>query len=171
RAVAAALGRAEGCYACDPGPAGRRAAERRRRINGDTARASTGAAAARDERAASAVADRHVGDTDNADNAFGRGHAGHVDPGAGERQARNDASATARSKTGDTTTAVSRDNAGDAVARARCQARNAAFADACRNADDALGRDRAGDVNAAVRRTCQAQNAAIANAGCQAVAI
>src|SRR5262245_58708212 len=39
------------------------------------------------------------------------------------------------------------------------------------SADGALGRDRAGnvDVNAAVRR--QAQNVAIANAGCQAVAI
>ncbi len=94
-------------------------------------------------------------------------------PGGGERQARNGAIASARSKTGDTIIAVSRDNAGNSVARARgrCQARNASFADAGCNAADALGRDHAGDVNAAGRRTCQAQNVAIANAGCQAVAI
>ncbi len=105
-----------------------------------------------------------------ADNAFGRDRTGDVDPGGGERQARNGAIARARSKTGDTIIAVSRDNAGDSVARARgrCQARNAPFADAGCNAADALGRDRAGDVdvNAAGRRTRQPQNVAIANAGC-----
>src|SRR5262249_60804244 len=107
------------------------------RINGDTARASTGPAVARNERAAAAVADRHVADTDNA---FGRDHAGHVDTDAWERQAWNRASARTRTKTGDTIIAVSCDNAGDSVARTRrqCQARNAAFADARCTAYDAL---------------------------------
>src|SRR5262249_57277387 len=77
RAVAATFGGAEGRNACDPGPAGRRAAERR--INGDAARASSGPAVARNERAAPAVADRHAGNTDHA---FGRDHAGDLDTGA-----------------------------------------------------------------------------------------
>src|SRR5262249_26735094 len=163
-------GRGKGCRAADPGPTGSRAAERAG-INGDPARAATGPAVAGNERAAAAGADRHVDDTGNTDNAFGRGHAGDIDTHAWQRQARDGAISRACSKSGDTIIPVSGDNAGDAVARARCQARNAAFADACRNADDALDRDRAGDVNAAVRRTCQAQTLAIANAGRQAVAI
>src|SRR5262249_54907891 len=108
RAVVAAFGGAEGCNACAPGPAGRRAAERAR-INGDAARAASGPAFARNERAAPAVADRHAGNTDHA---FGRDRAGHVDTGAWKRQARNGAIARARSKTGDIIIAVSGDNAG-----------------------------------------------------------
>src|SRR5262249_20929838 len=141
RAVAAAFGRAEGCNASDPVPAGRRAAERAR-INGDADRASTGPAVARNERAAPAVAERHAGNTDHA---FGRDHAGHVDTGAWKRQAwkrqaGNGAIARARSKTGDTIIAVSGDNAGDAVARTRRQrqARNVPRADAGCNADHPL---------------------------------
>src|SRR5262249_24413039 len=116
RAVAAAFGRTEGCHASDPGPAGRRAAERQR-INGDTARAASGPAVAGNEREDSAVADRHVDSADNTDNAFGRDHAGDVDPGAWDRQARNGAIASARSKTGDAVIAVSGDDAGESVVR------------------------------------------------------
>jgi len=170
RAIAAAFGRTEGRHATAPEPAGRSAAERAR-VGCNSTAAATGPAAARDERAAAAagnwhVSDWHVGD---ADNAFGRDHAGHAIGGAWKRQARDDAVARARSQTGDTDNAVSRDHAGNSAARTRrqCQARNVGLADASGN--DALGRGHAGDVNTGGRRTCQAQDAAVANAGRQAV--
>jgi len=156
----AAFGRAEGRHATAPDPTGGSAAERAR-IGGNSTAASTGPAAARDERATSAVGDRNVGDTDNA---FSRDHAGHATREAWERQARNGAIARARSKTGDTIIAVSRGSAGDT--RRQCHARNVRFAHASCN--DAVGGGHARDVNAGGRRTCQTQTAAVANAGCKA---
>src|SRR5262249_14555533 len=106
--------------------------------------------------------------------AFGRGHAGHVDPGAWERQARNGASARTRSQTGDTILAVSGDNAGDSVARAceRCQARDARLASAgCCNADGALRRDPAANADVTPAAGRQPQTLAMPNPACQAVAL
>src|SRR5262249_41223335 len=157
----AAFGGAEGRHAADPVPAGRSTAERAR-ISGNTTAASTGSAVARDERAAAAVADRHVDNT-----AFGRDRTGDAITGAWERQARDGAIANPRSKGGATIIAASGDDAGASVVRTRrqCQARNACFA----GCDHALSRGRAGNVNTGGWRTCQTQNAATANARRQAV--
>src|SRR5262249_9191492 len=159
RAVAAALGCAEGC-ASAPDPAGRSAAERAL-IGGYSTAAPTGPAAARDERATSAVGNRPVG---NPDDAVGRGTAGPATRDAWEHQANSTVAGT-RGKIGDTIIAVSRDNAGDTCTRRQCQARNVPLADAGCNADDALGRNCADDVNAAVRRTRRTQASPIADAG------
>src|SRR5262249_30115696 len=161
RAVAAAFGRAEGRHATAAEPAGRGAAERAR-IGGNPTAAATGPAAARDERTAAAAGDRHIGD---ADNAFGRDHAGHAIGGAWKRQARDGAIARARSQTDDTDIAVSGNHAAGDSTREQRQACNVARADAGGN--DALGRGHAVDVNAGGRRACQTQNAAIANASRQ----
>src|SRR5262249_48646525 len=76
----------------------------------------------------------------NADDAVGRGHAGHATRDAWEHQANSTVAGT-RGKIGDTIIAVSRDNAGDTCTRRQCQARKVPLADAGCNADDALGRN------------------------------
>src|SRR5262249_44939830 len=162
RPVAAAFRRAEGRPATAAEPPGRSAADRAG-IGGNTTAAATGPAAARDERAAAAVGDRHIGD---ADNAFGRGHAGHAIGGAWKRQAPDAAAASARSQTGDPATPATADHAAEGSTRKYRQARTVARAHAGGNG--ALGRGHAVDVNTGGRRACQTQNAD-ANASRQAV--
>jgi hypothetical protein len=121
--------------------------------------ASTGPAAARDEGAASAVGDRHVGDTDNA---LGRDHASGAISGAGRKRQARDAAANAGCKACHTNNAFSRDHAGHAIA---CkQARNANASARWKTSDTVIGADACqaghGLDFAATCQRCKACNAA-----------